>query len=252
LLLQPSKQWYRWYIWQREYDTEVVNKAQKLLQNTAHEGSPAHQMSSCQRLRNARVSRVWRIENITLWRKYVQHVQTMVSPGLGQQVSSAREQAVGTCDGTWDQELVHLRGSYAFPITVNERWLFHGTTYDKAQKIIEIGFDHRTSKASSMYGAGAYFTSQSCKSHQYASRDGGHEFYVFLARVAVGAPYCTPEVCKTVRRPPEQGQGPQLYDSIVANPGPMRGHHKRFQDHQEFVIFSETQAYPAFLISYTL
>merc|ERR1711968_391645 len=98
---------------------------------------------------------------------------------------------------------------------------------------------------------GSYFASESCKSHQYtcSHHKGGCDCkeirIMLLARVALGDPYYATEVDKTLRRPPQREQSSRLYDSIIANPGPMAGHQRGYQDHQEFVIFDKAQAYPA-------
>ena len=70
-----------------------------------------------------------------------------------------------------------------------------------------------------------------------------------IARVALGDPFHAKEVHRESRRPPERYAG-GLHDSIIANPGPIRGHPKRRQGHQELMIFNALQAYPAFVVQY--
>ena len=52
------------------------------------------------------------------------------------------------------------------------------------------------------------------------------------------------------RGPPERSDGQGRYHCIVANPGPMAGHQRGEQDHQEFVIFDKAQAYPMYIVEY--
>ena len=51
--------------------------------------------------------------------------------------------------------------------TINELFLFHGTSYEKAQTIVEQGFDQNVSSAGALYGMGIYFSDSSCKANQY-------------------------------------------------------------------------------------
>ena len=46
------------------------------------------------------------------------------------------------------------------------------------------------------------------------------------------------EKCK---RPPERQTGNGFFDSIIDNPGPMKGHHSQRQSQLEFVIFVAVQ-----------
>jgi hypothetical protein len=95
-----------------------------------------------------------------------------------------------------------------------------------------------------MYGQGTYFASQSCKAHQYTCESHPHgcrcpvERTLILSRVVLGDPHYAKQTLKNMVRPPERGHGQGTYDSIVANPGPMKGHQWQAQDHQEFVIFT--------------
>lgn len=75
---------------------------------------------------------------------------------------------------------------------------------------------------------------------------------VILARVAVGdAHHATETVKRTDRRPPARDLF-ERYDSTVADAGPMTNHSSGWQTHQEFVVFTQEQAYPAFVAQYVL
>merc|ERR1712060_1025166 len=99
-------------------------------------------------------------------------------------------------------------------------------------EIVETGFDFRLAEPGH-YGRGTYFASQACKAHQYTSPQKRGVRHMLMARVALGQPYFTGHVLRDdARRPPKNGTS--TCDSVVANPGPMRGHQNGHQDHQEF------------------
>ena len=146
---------------------------------------------------------------------------------------------------------------------VDEKILLHGTSWESANDIVQNGFDNRVSHRG-LYGDGSYFASQACKSHQYtcqvhkSSCGCPEERTLIIARVSLGDPYFAREVAECRpgperRRPPvKSGKQGVTYDSTIVNPGPIRGHPKREQVHQEFVIFDREQAYPCFVVQYHL
>mmetsp|Transcript_14932 Transcript_14932/g.43642 ORF Transcript_14932/g.43642 Transcript_14932/m.43642 type:complete len:691 (+) Transcript_14932:60-2132(+) len=142
-------------------------------------------------------------------------------------------------------ELLHFASTLQCSRELNERMLFHGTLFETAKQIAVHGFDSRLAQ-DGYFGRGTYFASQSCKSAQYG-RDGT----IILSRVALGDPFYTPKVDRTMRRPPSTSPGAVCGDSVIARPGPMDGHHGAFQTHMEFVIFEQLQAYPEYIIRYT-
>lgn len=138
--------------------------------------------------------------------------------------------------------------------SVNEALLFHGTSWDIATKDIATrGFDFRLSKFG-YYGSGVYFASNGCKSHQYAKAQ-GHTRTVIISRVALGDMCWANRVHRELKRPPRTSTPSghrRCFDSVVARPGPMPGHVHGVQAHQEFVIFDNCQAYPEFIVEYTV
>jgi hypothetical protein len=105
------------------------------------------------------------------------------------------------------------------PLGIVECWLLHGTSNDCARKIVAEGFDHRLCRQG-MHGSGAYFTSQSCKAHQYTCEhhmgraclcEG--ERTMIVTRVALGNAYiATERLGKEVRRTPELPDGKGYID----------------------------------------
>merc|ERR1712048_117458 len=116
-----------------------------------------------------------------------------------------------------------------------------------ANKIVSRGFESRQAHENSYYGAGAYFASRWCKAAQYMMKDGRRSGVIIVARVLLGHCYETGKVCREMKLPPERFGG-ERFDSVVANPGPMTGHHANRQVHQEFVIFNNSQAYPEYVL----
>ena len=63
-------------------------------------------------------------------------------------------------------------------------FLYHGTSADVADVIMQHGFDERLAALQGLYGAGTYFANQSCKAAQYANDSGVKTMLV--TRVTVG------------------------------------------------------------------
>jgi hypothetical protein len=125
---------------------------------------------------------------------------------------------------------------------INEFYLFHGTSLQKAEVICKNGFDPAAASSYCLYGAGSYFAINSCKSHQYSSAKGkSSDLVMLVCRVAMGSPHCTAKSHKNERRPPEN------YDSIFARHGIANG---RQQHHNEYVVFDRHQVYPEYIVRY--
>lgn len=106
-------------------------------------------------------------------------------------------------------------------------------------------------------GDGVYFASAACKSHQYTCPNHNlacgcrRKRILIIARVALGDSYHTKETRINTRRPPVRNSTTGVtYDSVVVNPGPIKGHHNTTQVHQEFVVCDREQAYPCYVVEY--
>uniref|UniRef100_A0A8C2FAL3 TCDD-inducible poly(ADP-ribose) polymerase n=1 Tax=Cyprinus carpio TaxID=7962 RepID=A0A8C2FAL3_CYPCA len=124
---------------------------------------------------------------------------------------------------------------------LNERHLFHGTSQDVVEGICKHNFDPRVcGKHATMFGQGSYFARKAVYSHNFSKRSPRGVHYMFLAKVltgkfTVGNP--------SMRRPPPlnpRDTSSDLFDSCVDN----------WMDPQIFVIFSDDQSYPYFIIQY--
>jgi len=250
------------HMYMYEESSAIYEAIHLMITGSAHEDNASHLTSVCPCMRCAKIKSVHRIENFRLWREYVHRAQQLEeSHGRETWGISGIQPLLGSMSSALQSAADVLKGSAHSFEHINEKWLFHGTGYDKAGKIVNNGFDHRLGSRS-MYGAGAYFASESCKAHQYTCERHLFSFSackcpvertVIIARVALGDAYFTKKaLSEKVRRPPERESGQGTYDSIIANPGPMLGHHRKHQDHQECVIFEKGQAYPAFVVQYTV
>ncbi len=117
---------------------------------------------------------------------------------------------------------------------------FHGTSQSLVDIIAQYGFDCRTASKNGLYGAGTYFASDSCKSHQYAhKRKENGDHVMLLCRVTMGWPYLTKTSHSNTTRPPDNAATPgRPFDSIFAQSGVARAGQ---QVHHEFVMFEQHQ-----------
>ncbi|XP_046369034.2 protein mono-ADP-ribosyltransferase PARP14-like [Haliotis rufescens] len=128
------------------------------------------------------------------------------------------------------------------PTVVVERALWHGTKQEYTMNICNYGFNRSyTDKSQSEYGEGVYFTTAAPAAAQdrYAPVDRSGKRYLFQSRVLTGT-FTTGQA--SFRVPPARDPTTSttlLYDSVVND----------LADPKTFVIFSDTQAYPEYLIT---
>ena len=240
-------------------DQDFLSKVRDILRLTGHAGD-ASQGCSC--MQQAQVKSAYRIENLRLWhgfklrrealRKQHDSLKVTVTPVA----LDLDEFDAGGLLRIMTRYQDYFNCSEPLARDVNEKILLHGTTWHNANMIALNGFDHRTCECG-MYGDGTYFASSACKSHQYAPAGGSYfcgskgERTLIISRVALGDAYLAMETLEEERRPPLRNAAcGDTYDSIVVEPGPMLGHPDGRQIHQEFVIFDNQQAYPAFVVQY--
>eukprot|EP00435_Cladocopium_sp_Y103_P007578 s4866_g2.t1 len=215
----------------------------------------------CFCMSRAQIISVHRIENFWLWHRYKARLAAMRQDHArcGISVDSVDLDLDGCGWNTMTASQHIFDCGEPLASDVGEKILLHGTSWDNADSIVRDGFDHRTCQ-SGLYGAGVYFACAACKSHQYTCEQ--HKFKggcrcncqrtLIIARVALGDAYVAAETRKKAKRPPLRGDSSGLYDSIAVKPGPIKGHHNIHQLHQEFVIFDGEQAYPSYVVQYTI
>jgi hypothetical protein len=182
---------------------------------------------------STRMTQVWRIENPALWRLYsAQRMFVLQNCRHG----ALRPLRVACYEASWMKE-------HALRSDCNELYLFHGTKPDVVPLITKQGFETRLPPdAGRMLGDGVYFAENASKSDQYAVPN-GKTFYLFVARVCLGAAFVTKSSQEGLKRPPDAGAAGQIFDSVLYDCG---GTGK----HREFVVYDRTACYPEFLIEY--
>jgi hypothetical protein len=134
---------------------------------------------------------------------------------------------------------------------VNEFYLFHGTSSQMASVIAEHGFDERVAAMGGLYGAGSYFASSACKSHEYSSKKiDSRDLVMLVCRVTMGNPHSTSKHHSGQRRAPDNPATPgRPFDSIFAEKGIANS---GIQNHNEYVVFDRLQVYPEFIVRYAV
>uniref|UniRef100_A0A1B8XXG5 Poly [ADP-ribose] polymerase n=1 Tax=Xenopus tropicalis TaxID=8364 RepID=A0A1B8XXG5_XENTR len=135
----------------------------------------------------------------------------------------------------------HLDNKYGG--TTNEMQLFHGTDSATVLNVNRNGFNRSfAGRNAAMIGNGTYFAVNANYSAQgtYSQPDGNGHRRMYLARVLTGK-YCHGQRGMITPPPRNQADPTDLYDSVTDNPaGPSM-----------FVIFSDIQAYPEYLITFS-
>ena len=256
-LLQQTDKLNQFYI--QVTDSQIHEKVREILQLTGH-GQDKSQICSC--MRTATVKSVYRIENLRLWHGYKLRCEALRKQNASHNVfvtpAALDLDAFGGLNKVMTNNQKLLDCDEALAADVDEKILLHGTSWENANSIVLNGFDHRTCSRG-MYGNGVYFASAACKSHQYTCKDHKMacgckcERTLIIARVALGDAYYAKETRYNEGRPPVRSSTSGVtYDSIVVNPGAIKGHHNSAQLHQEFVIYQMEQAYPSYVIQYQL
>jgi hypothetical protein len=220
-------------------------------------------------MKNARVVKVERVENTKLWEQYA-----TTRAKLRVQASSKRYKNSVTVNPENSRPV-------RTDLAPDERYLFHGTHQHVLDKISTKGFKIcKSDGAYRRYGNGAYFSDQSCKSHQYTSCvvdeiGDGKTWTMLYCRVLPGKTLdikpgrrmierggfngmnelnpTDPVFSQTMSTSGRTGLGKSSFDSLVVRPRNSRkAMHKQnqVQVHNEFVVFEESQVYPEYVVHY--
>lgn len=130
--------------------------------------------------------------------------------------------------------------------SVNEYYLFHGTTPEGAFGILETGFklSFVGSHRGTMFGRGCYFAECSSKSDEYAKAGEGQLagiYGVLVCRVACGELF---RVTKSDHKIIQQALDSGMYDGVLGDREASVG------TYREYVVFSEDLIYPEYIILY--
>jgi len=155
---------------------------------------------------------------------------------------------------TWDIKsrrvsMAGCEGEEEVDPSINECWLWHGTSPDGANGITDTLFDMEKagSAAGSMFGRGLYFAESCMKADEYTVSDSRGFSPMLLCRVVLGRiNYCDST------NPYSIGH---LLEASCARGG---GYHAVLGDREkvsktfrEFIIFDNCQVYPEFLVWYS-
>ncbi len=150
------------------------------------------------------------------------------------QHGALRPLRVACYEASWMKE-------HALSSACNEVYLFHGTNPAAVRLITKQGFETRLPHvAGRMLGDGVYFAENASKSDQYGVPN-SKTFYMFVARVCLGAAYMTSSPQQGLKRPPESSAAGPIFDSVLYDCS---------GKHREFVVYDRTACYPEFLIEY--
>ena len=203
-----------------------------------------------------KVTRVQRVENHQLWQDYSHQCAKLATLYKGSKGAAALPRLIerGSVQ-RWLENSAIPGGSRVIAPDSNEFHVWHGTKTASVEPITHWGFDKDVAKDSGLYGAGSYFADCSSKSHQYTKPDQNTKQRCMLyCRVVMGWPHLTTTSHKFERRPPENPATPgHPYDSIFAETGVAPGTKGNGgQVHNEYVVFHQYQAYPEFVVWYTV
>eukprot|EP00927_Polykrikos_kofoidii_P039378 TRINITY_DN33785_c0_g1_i1.p1 TRINITY_DN33785_c0_g1~~TRINITY_DN33785_c0_g1_i1.p1 ORF type:complete len:586 (-),score=97.57 TRINITY_DN33785_c0_g1_i1:58-1815(-) len=230
------------------WDASKLNEFAGMLSASVSHKTARIGQSDCDKFRaKMKVHCLFQIENWQLWRRYKSCLQLVKEDIEKFGVEPASITPLLT------EALVEFGEARGVDMGVNEVFMFHGTSFEAATKVALDGFDFRLSEPG-YYGRGTYFASQACKSHMYTVPEDplvGMRT-IIVSRVALGDFCCAEEVDTERCRPPMREGSHRLYDTVIAKPGLMRGHHAWIQTHLEAIIFEKAQAYPEYIVQYTM
>jgi len=182
---------------------------------------------------------VWWNENPILWRQYCNKAIEMAARNAARG-SQCLPVTPPVANRLVDTDLPARLKRESFNESLNEVFLWHGSSLAKIDSILEDGFDERISNLGGMLGGGVYFVEDSCKSGQYSEKSiaSSRSHWFILSRVLLGRPHYSHRPIPDIRRAPHE------CDSVVFSPA----HDSVLGHHREFVIYDRFQAYPEFVV----
>ncbi|CAD5114815.1 DgyrCDS3856 [Dimorphilus gyrociliatus] len=184
---------------------------------------------------NITVREITRIENPQIFSNYTTERKNLLKRSTKEKIK-LRETAVDLMVPSTLRQYLRLE--------INEKYLFHGTSRNKALIITNKGFDNRVA-SSGWFGKGIYHAHSPKFSHHYTGSENPR--YMFLSRVLLGVAYdstshagksFTTPPCKTCKNTScENVDHKKTFDSIIGNGS-------------EYVVYNGLQCYPEYLFSY--
>jgi len=257
-----------WAALERLLQTDPV----KLKQSGADRGGTTHD--------RLKLACAWRLENPTLWEKYMSGVQ-----GVMNDIKRIQQGRVASAGGA---PPLTCRVADALPgdlrVDVNEALLMHGTNAGVLFNILSTGMNERFAgtAAGAAYGEGSYLAEDAGKNDQYTKVDPqydgsselhkrlyahgarhhpGKVFYILVCRVALGHHVRTKQAGRdatstdTGRRvfpisfrelDTVAGVSPPVHHHSLLAPDPKPPHVR----YREFNVFHSEYIYPEYLVAY--
>jgi hypothetical protein len=200
---------------------------------------------------------VQRFEDSKMWAAYLEQKEKIKKRGT---IESVLE-----LDGDFSRGHVvtdgfvsHLTQGGQLDQSLNEHYLFHGTSPEAAENIAEDGFriNLAGSSTGTMFGRGAYFGECSSKADEYAVAGGGDaldlgfrgfhqqedEFAILLCRVCCG------KMFRALRSSDKSQIEPKVHRGEID--GVLGDREAAAGTYREFVVFKESQIYPEYRVLY--
>jgi len=153
----------------------------------------------------------------------------------------------------WDiktnKEKATFTGAAELDPTINEVYLFHGTSPAGAEGITDNDFDMKRvgSAYGSLFGGGIYFAESCMKADEYVVADHRGLFPVIMCRVVLGSiNYCDAKEPSKIARQLEESctKNRDRYHSVLGD------RQKVMKTFREFIIFDNHQVLPEFICWY--
>jgi len=181
--------------------------------------------------------RVLCVENPMLWTQYCNKGKEMAAR-IAARGSQCAPVAPPVGERLVEIDLPARLRSRSLNKSLNEVFLWHGSSQACVNTIAQDGFDERVSNLGEMLGGGLYFAEDSCKAGQYSQQNIRRSHFFVLSRVLLGTPHYTQAPLPDIRR------APHACDSVVFTPD----HDYGLGHHREFVVYDRFQAYPEFIV----
>lgn len=179
------------------------------------------------------ITKVQRVEHSARWLEYIAQREE-IRKGMNNECLTVEPPVYTVSEARGPDADIPSSERLELDTGVNEVYLWHGTSTEHVDQIIENGFKP-SSRELLRYGPGIYLAENSCKAFQYCCTQEGI-FAAFLCRVVLGTPY----TCTHSQRSVVQPEG---YNSVLAA--------SSNQVHREFVIQNPTQVYPEYVVFFS-
>eukprot|EP00930_Biecheleria_cincta_P029365 TRINITY_DN20437_c0_g1_i1.p1 TRINITY_DN20437_c0_g1~~TRINITY_DN20437_c0_g1_i1.p1 ORF type:complete len:217 (-),score=31.44 TRINITY_DN20437_c0_g1_i1:105-755(-) len=189
--------------------TYVQDMGTKLIRKTLSN----YEVKSCIRCENGKIWREYATKRAEIRRRGNILPLTKMGDRLGYRETSSDSAEPET------SKLLEFSALTTLDKSVNEVWLFHGTSQDAAKSITKSDF--RLPGYGGRLGRGLYFAERASKSHVYSKQNDDGMYVMLLCRVVLG---CVLEMEDGVYDPYAENRiiGQPNLDSLLGNPNNAR------------------------------